>query len=233
MLDAASVIKYSTSFTWIVNVARRGLGKMARALARLTIAAVSAVSSAAFGAYTITPLHNGGTSAEVAPGEAFDLDIVLTSNAADAHNSAIFRVGFSEPGLLYDAYLWVAPYQTGTIWDDSDPLLSGLPLVLAASTLSGPGYPAGVVDIELSNVVPIGQGRFDEGLLTTLMLTIPSDFEKDQSVWISVFPETIASGFDVIPTTAGPAFELRVVPEPASVALWLSALAACLSRRRR
>lgn len=194
--------------------------------------------AATHGAYIVTPLHGGQSSFTVEPNQAFDLDIVLTSDAADQHNSAIFRVNFRHdtdpaPGLRYDSYIWSAPYETGTFWDDSKPIRSALPAVLDANTLSGPGYTPGVVDVELSNVIPTGYGLFGQGVLTTLTLTVPATFAPDQTLWINVQPDTFANGFDEIPTTAGPVFALHIVPEPGSCLLVGLALVAVGLRRTR
>lgn len=186
--------------------------------------------------YILTPLSGGAGAATVNPGDAIDLDILLTTSAADEHTSAILRLVFSEPGLLYEGYTWAAPYANGTIDDDSKPLAGGLPLVLGADTLSGAGYPAGMVDVELSNVTDGGAGPpppFGVGVLVTVTLRVPAGYQPAPgTITIGVAPDTLASGFGVIDAAAGPGFELTVTPEPATLALLLAGGLALAIRRR-
>ena len=181
--------------------------------------------------YIVTPLVEGMSSVTVEWGDSFTLDLDLSSDAGDTHNSAIIDVIFAEPGILYEAYEWAAPYVTAPPYDDSAPILAALPLLLDADTLAGPGYPDGVVDVELSNVL-IG-GTFGEGTLVSLDLTVPADFGYEGSVFIAASPDTIADGFDVIPSTGGQVFELVVVPEPSGGAVLLAVFLGVLRYRRR
>lgn len=181
--------------------------------------------------YILTPVSGGASTLEVTAGESFDLDVMLASDAGDVHNSAIFRVVFSEPGLVYESYSWSSPYDTGSIFDDSAPFIDDVAVVLDALTLSGIGYPDGVVDVELSNVVA-GGGVFGEGLLASLTLSVPRDFATG-SFFISLMPDTIANGFDEIETTSRSAFELIVVPGPGGLAVITAGCACRVSRRKR
>lgn len=181
--------------------------------------------------YIITPTSGGAAALIVSPGETFPLEIGLSSNASDAHNSSIFRVLFSSGGLTYNSYEWKTPYANGTTDDDSKPLNNTLPKLLAADTLTGVAYPAGVVDVELSNV--IDSGTFGHGTLVTLTLGVPANYTGPETVTISVVSDTIASGFTEVPTAVGSDFVLTITPEPAS--LWLLAfggLGLMRSRRR-
>ncbi len=182
--------------------------------------------------YILSPISDGQSERTVNRGQSFDLDLVLSTDGADVHDSAIFRVIFFEPGLRLESYLWAAPYETGTIWDDSDPFLSDLPLTLNAATHDDPSDPPeGIVDIELSNVVPPPEGDFGAGTLVSLSIAVPVNFAA-QTVFIGVIPDTLANGFSEIPTTAGAVFQLHVVPEP-STAIAVFAFSALLARRRR
>ncbi len=165
--------------------------------------------SSAHADYTLSPLSGGSASKTVQKGDSFSLDLVLTSDGSDEHNSAIFRVVFSSGGLSYESYAWTAPYATGTTDDDSKPLIADLPTVLTADTLSGPGYPAGTVDIELSNV--LASATFGTGTLATMTITVPASYSGSNSVTISVAPDTFADGFTEINTIAGPSFKLTTV----------------------
>lgn len=206
----------------------------------VAVAFLAVCAGTASADYIVTPLVGGSSTAQVQPGETFNLDIVLTSNVGDQHNSAIVRLVFWTPGLEYDSYVWGTPYETGTIWDDSSPFLTELPTVLGPDTFVDPYYP-GVTDIELSNVVPIGQPLFGVGTLVTLVLTVPPCFAPDQTVLIAVDDNdtldtlVLANGFDIIPSTAGPVFALHVVPEPAGgvLALWSCCLWNRAQRRFR
>ena len=76
----------------------------------VVVAVLAASMVSAEGAYIVTPLSEGIGSRTVDLGESFDLDVVLTSDAADEHLSAVFRVAFSSPGLSYESYQWLSPY---------------------------------------------------------------------------------------------------------------------------
>lgn len=195
----------------------------------LVVTAVAAMGSQAHASYIVTPRVNGSNAAIVAPGQSFNVDIVLNSNANDVHNSAIVRVVFSAPGLMYESYAWSAPYQTGSIFDDSHPGLGALPALLTARLLSGPGYPSGVVDIELSNVVP--SGVFGAGMLASLSLSVPLNYAGPSQISISAAPDTIANGFNVIAAQGGEALVVQVVPAPSVLSIALASL--CLHSRRR
>lgn len=207
----------------------------------LCLACVLALTSTACADYIISPeLQNGSTSVSLAPGDPFDLYIRLTSDDSGQHNSVIFQVVFEEwstglpaPGLSYETYDWRASYQNrseGSLDDDSHLLDTDLPAILAEDTLSGAGYPANTVDVELSNV--LDTGAFGVGDLVVLTLKVPYGYTGSDTVRISVVPDTIAEGFSEITTTAGDDFMLTVVPEPGTmVLLGLSCL--LLARRRR
>ena len=192
-------------------------------MSRTTLALLGmlALCGSARGAYMITPqLADGSGTIGVSPGDAFDLFIHLGSDASDQHNSAIFRVVFEHwstgqpvAGLSYEDYDWQTPYENrseGSFDDDSRPLDTDLPLLLDADTLSGPGYPTGSVDVELSNL--LGGGHFGTGDLVKLKLGVPLQFATPYRIRIRVVPDTIADGFTIIPVAAGTDFLL--VPEP-------------------
>jgi hypothetical protein len=191
---------------------------------------VGASGGSTSASYVMTPVSNGATFLEITPGESFQLDIELSSSGDVVHNSAIFRVIFSEPGISYDGYSWANPYETGSMFDDSDPFIDELSVQLDASTLTGLGYPDEIVDVELSNVVA-GGGVFAHGLLVSMDLTVPADFALG-SVFIDLMPDTLANGFDEIPTTSVQSFELVVVPGPGALAFLALAGLARRSRRR-
>ncbi|MDZ4753840.1 MAG: hypothetical protein SGJ11_05020 [Phycisphaerae bacterium] len=173
----------------------------------------------------------GSQQADLALGSTFDLDVIITSDAADFCNSAIFRVVFSKPGLLYESYAWSAPFSAGSIFDQSKPGLGSLSTVITAATLQGPNYPAGIVDVEFANAAV---GSFTSGLLVRMTLQVPDSFELGD-LMISVVPDTIAFGLSGIDTTAGDSVEVTVVPGPGAFALMAFGSASTLfgCRRRR
>jgi hypothetical protein len=162
--------------------------------------------------YTLRPLIGGVSFAAVLPGESVALDIMLEGGPGDVHNSAVFQVVCSEPGLLYESYAWSDPYTTGTIYDDCAPFISELPLAIDGDVLQGPGYPDGVVDLELSNVLITEE--FGVGLLVTLHLRVPEDWSGDGPIFLLAVPDTFADGFLEIPTSGAGGVEVVVtVPE--------------------
>ena len=197
---------------------------------------VLVLSSPAVGSYIITPLSGGSSTATVFLGDTISLDVALTSDASDEHTSAIYRVVFSAAGLSYDSYLWAAPYTDGTDDDDSKPPATHLPALLHAVTLSGQGYPDGVIDVELSNVTDGSEfppSKFGTGVVTTLMLRVPPDYPAPSTIMITVEHDTLADGFVVVPTTDGTPFELTILPEPTTLALLGTAVLSALMMRRR
>lgn len=178
----------------------------------------------------ISATAGGSSSALVAPGQTITVEVNLTSDTSDVHNSAIFRVVFSHAGLRYLGYSWANPYLNGTIDDDSKPLNGGLPLLLDASTLSGVGYPEDIVDVELSNVLPVGP-NFGSGTIALLQLEVPADFTGASDIEIAVVPDQIALNGDDLPTSSGGVLTL-IIPSPAS-ALGLAGVGCLASARRR
>lgn len=202
----------------------------------LAVALLLGAGAAARADYTVTLLSGGLGAATVQPGDLLTLDVVVSGDPADVHDAAILRLEFTDGGLAYLGYLWAAPYANGTPDDDSKPLLGALPAVLDAATLSGTGYPAGVVDVELSNVTDGAGGpppAFASGTLATVTLRVPDDWSGPGLVGIGVRPDTFSRGFAVVPASAGPDFMLTIVPEPATLALMAAGALALLARRRR
>lgn len=187
--------------------------------------------SAASGAYMMTPMSGGSASQTVAPGGTFQLDIMMTSDALDEHKSAIFQVVFSAEGLVYEDYVWSTPYANGTITDDSQPLQSALPQPVGMDSLQGLGHPVSQVDVEMSNVI-LGSSRFGEGIVASLELSVPVDYEGPESIEISLVPDQIFDGFDEVPTHSESVFTL-FIPSPGTVGLMGVGLLAAGRLRRR
>jgi hypothetical protein len=217
-LGCAKVLRVSDS--------RRGKDLLARLITICGVTMLSAQTGLAD--YLLTPLSGGANSLTVQWGASFTLELELTSNANDQHNSAITEVLFTEPGLVYESYTWGAPYTDDPLYDDSTPGFTVLPTVIDADAFIDPLNPT-LIDIELSNVV-IGS-TFGTGTLATLTLSVPDNFGFVGSIFIVAQPDTFANGFDEIRTTGGPLFELEIIPEPAGMLLLLLGLVA--QRRSR
>lgn len=191
-----------------------------------------AVSAAAEAGYVIAPVVSGASEAVAAPGEPVVIDLVLTRSAGETHNSSIFRVTFSAPGLVYLGYDWKPPYVNGTIDDFSIPSAAALPTVLGAGTLARPGDPPGVVDIELSNVTPFATS-FADGVIASLTVMFPIGYGGADTILIGVVPDTFQQGTQPpVPTSAGSPLEFRLVPSPSAAGVLLLPVAAAFARRR-
>lgn len=201
----------------------------------LSVATLAAAPADA--AYVMSPVSGGQVQRTVAWGQSFNIDIALTSNAtpADTHTSALFQVRFTQPGLVMTSLTWNNPYLTGGPFDFSVPSAAALqmnPVTLGPSTLEGGLYPPGLTDIEFGNAL-VGQ-TFSTGILATMTFTIPANFGYTGPIFISLNPDEMASGFNVVPTTAPQLFRLDViVPTPATAMLLLSLAPMATTRRRR
>jgi hypothetical protein len=161
--------------------------------------------------YLMTASSQGASSRSVHPGDSFTVDISLTSDAADIHNSAIFRLVFSSSGLRYQNYAWSAPYLNGTSDDASFPLLTNLPVVLQSQILTAPDFPDDVVDVYLSNVIAT-TNSFATGIVARVTCSVPTNYFGPSSINIRSAPDTFANGLTEINTFPGPPFRLTILP---------------------
>jgi hypothetical protein len=190
------------------------------------------LSGAASAAYTLEPqLASGSSFIDPTIDGNFVIRFALTSDsttAPDLHNSSVFRVNFSRPGVIITGLSWGAPYvNTG----DALPTPGSLPIAVNPGTLVLPVGDIGASDIEFSNVVPTPTGRFSVGTILTLNLRLTPDFEPG-NLFIAAEPDTFLNGFDEVPTAAGLRLLMVVVPGPTpALALGLAGL--CMVRRRR
>ncbi|MBN8597235.1 MAG: hypothetical protein J0L78_06135 [Planctomycetes bacterium] len=189
-------------------------------------------ASTCLGGYILSPALDPGASSVVSIGELVNVRFNLTSSdgSAIAHNSAIFRVEFSVPGLILESVLWTAPYETGTIFDDSKPRLTQLPLAITNDLLSGFGYAPNVADFELSNVVP--DGAFTTGRIAVIQFRVPPGFASSSFV-VRAKSDTIANGIDEIAVTDGPGLTFLLVPSPGAPAIAGVGLVLLTRRHRR
>ncbi len=167
--------------------------------------------SIVLGDYTIFVQNNESDALTVNPGDSFNLDIRLETDNSDIHDSAIFRLVFSKPGLEYLSYYWSSPYPNETDDDDSTPIISDLPIVIKADSLAGIGYPSNTVDIELSNSADTD---FNSGLLVKLTLKVPESWQSIYEMMaVSIIPDTLADGFRVINSVSGSPMTLKICPK--------------------
>jgi autotransporter-associated beta strand protein len=181
---------------------------------RLVFAAVLSllvlIPMTASATYVLTPAVDGQSSASIARGSPFSLDLDLSSPSADFHFAAIFRVDFSVPGLRYLGHTWAAPYLTAGPDNYSLPGNAAMPTLLDASSYVATSADPGTVDLYFENFLETGQ--FETGKLITLQFEVPADFPLG-SVAIHSLPLAFDNGDD-IPTVGG-TFTLHVVPGPA------------------
>ncbi len=177
------------------------------------VVVIGLVAVSAYGDYTLTPQVGGqAIGTVVGYGGTFALDLLLTSDANDAHYASLFTVEFSSPGLVYEGYSWGSPYETGGVDDWSEPGLGSLPVVLDANTYEdAPGFDPGTIDVYLENVVPLGtdptpiDDPFTVGTLVTLSLRVPDDYPVP-ALFITAVPDTFDDGSSSINTTGGAAY---------------------------
>ncbi|MCK4373773.1 MAG: hypothetical protein KAX19_00550, partial [Candidatus Brocadiae bacterium] len=131
------------------------------------------VASSASGEYILSVQSETGESfLTVDPGDSFNLNLWLESDASDENITAIFDVLFSEPGLEYTGYSWSSPYETGGPDDVSMPS-GGFPLTISDTTYEDP-LDVGAIDIHLDNALT--GDPFGEGLLVQLTLAAPAAY---------------------------------------------------------
>ncbi len=161
-----------------------------------------AVTSGAFGAYTLSPVVDGNSALSLIQGSQFDLDMVLTSDIGDASDAIEFHAMFSQPGIILTDYSWGSPFVTGGIDDYSEPGLGALPVAIDANSyMDAPGFDTGAIDVMFENFIPIDPA-FTEGTVVTLSLEIPCDFVLGD-LTITAVPGFFVSNGNDIPTTGG------------------------------
>jgi len=187
-------------------------------------------------AYVVSVESEFGDTFDVAPGQTFDVSIVLTdAGGALEHNAAILFVNFlldegSGLGVVLEGAVWAAPYETGTFTEDSTPLSGDLPQELTPDLFVRPGAAEGLTDIELSNVLL--SGSFTSGTIVTLALSVLEGAAFGSEIVITAEADTISLGFDEIGTESGFGVIARVVPGPAGMRLFAISGVMCLGRRR-
>lgn len=185
-------------------------GLLRHLISRLALGLALAIGCVAVRAdYVISATTQGSTSATVRLGDTVTLDVTLDSDAFDEHSSAIFRLTFSAPGLIYQGYSWSIPYANGTRDDATLPVRTNLPLPLSVSTVAGAYFPSNVVDLYFDNVIP-STNTFSTGSVLQATFRVPTNYSGPSSIQVLAVPDTIALGLKTITSTSGPAFELSI-----------------------
>lgn len=191
---------------------------------RSTVLAILVVFVAAGFAHAdyIVSLSSGGqTAISVNPGDSFDVDIVLTSDAADEVDALSVIVEFTEVGLAYESHALNA---LGLFVDHSVPASGSL---VQAGTYS---FTPIAVDLRLSGGDPISS-TFTQGVFATLTLSVPNDYSGDSSIGLAPLLDE-ASRFGIpVAGTSGDGLVVNVIPEP--VLAGPVALLSLLAVRRR
>lgn len=171
-------------------------------------------------------LSSGADVIVVSPGEAFSIDVVLEAPEGVTHNSSLFSLIFTQPGLIFESYSWAAPYENETVFDFSSPLWSELPQPVVPGLNPGPAS-----EVMLSNVV--ASGWFGSGVLVTLSLRVPGDWTEQSGIGIAVIPDSFADGFEMIEVVGGDGVLVSVVPSVGGAWVLLCSGIVQSARRRR
>lgn len=198
------------------------------ALGASCIVMVAASASTAHADYLLDLTSGGQQELTLAPGNQFALEVML--RGVDRHNSCLFSLLFTEPGLSITGYQWASPYETNSLYEYSQPGLSDLPAVVSPSLFIDPFAPD-LNDVSFSNVVDPALSNAGEGMLLRVNITIPSDYSGASRLFGFAIPDTFARGFDVVPTTLGLGVTLNIIPSPG--ALLIAPAAMLFARRRR
>lgn len=159
-------------------------------------------------AFLDVKLTNGATTAVVAPGQGFQVQVSVRSTVPVDFNAAQLRVICTEEGMRLDQYEWSAPFLTGGKFDYSLEGLS-LPLVVDDATLQGPGYPIETSDIEFATFDFFESAQ--EGLLLRLWVRAPEGLAPGSHHFIAAVPDLFTEGFVPVPVTTGTTLRVEIV----------------------
>jgi len=189
-----------------------------------------AVAATSHAEYIVFAEVDGASAVDVVPGEVFTVDVIVTADASDFSNTALFQVVFSQPGLILQQYDWGVPYVRGSL----DDLLNGsdspsLPQAIENNSFGDDS----AADIELSNAVD--GTEFNGGLLATLEVTAPQDYMGASTINVDIVPDQFFNSreFGLVPASSGAPLLINVVPEPSAAAMLLFGLSLVLCRRGR
>ncbi|MDX2017588.1 MAG: hypothetical protein SFY95_08130 [Planctomycetota bacterium] len=202
----------------------------------LAFAAASVLPASVLAQYSarvvgLGPGDSTSAALTLGPGDVFSAAVLLAGPSNIRHDSAVFRLVFSQSGLLYSPnwYQWAAPYVTGGPDDLSSPsrAASG---ILSASTHLDPIHP-GQVDLAFENLTPNFGDYFFTGELLRLTLRVAPDATPG-SIQISFADGSFTNGASSVSVAPVAGLTLNIIPAPASSLTGALALTA-LARRRR
>ncbi|HNO80224.1 MAG TPA: hypothetical protein PKN33_19425 [Phycisphaerae bacterium] len=204
----------------------------------LAVVIVLGLSIQASATYTVDILgeSNGSgmtSSIEVAPGDRFSGFVNLSAATATQSDSAIIRLVFDNPGLIYNSnwFAWSSPYTTGGIDDFSVPDSTGSG-VIDVNTFTD-GLAPTDIDIRFENLTDNFGDFFETGTLISFELTVPASTLPGSSYTISPVPDTFTDGASFVDAVAGDSLTVNVIPEPATSVMACVLSIAVLARRKR
>lgn len=163
--------------------------------------------------YVMSARSDGATAIDVSPGAEFPIDVWLEASGTAGCDAVLARLQASAPGLTILAYEWSMPFVGGGIFDLSTPSPSLLPVEWVESTLAGPGYPAGSVDLEIANYT-LASGfpppLFSEGIVVRVWVKLTAPWDGPDALTVSPIPDQVVDGFTDIPTVAGQSLSISV-----------------------
>ncbi len=162
--------------------------------------------------------NNGGGL--LLPGSTHRLNIVLSGSSE--HIASEFTVVISRPGLVLSNFSWGDPYVTNGGDDVSVPQVTDLPTLLTADTYAS----TSAVDAKFSNF--LGSGFFGTGTVLSFELFVPNNVPFalfDVSVGATFLNSTpyFLEDFDAVTIDAINGYSFSIVPEPASIAMFVVA----------
>lgn len=187
-----------------------------------------AAERSAWGAYLLTPLVSGQSTATAAPGSSFTMELLLSTDTQDQHDACDFYLTFSAPGLVVTAFEWGAPYSQQ--FDLSTPGAAQLPAIMTADLLQGGANPNDVVDAEFSNLTD--SGFFASGVLLSVDVQVPLAWSGPGVVEIQAVPELFTAGFANVSAITGAALSISI-PAPTSGCMLVALMAGAFRRRAR
>lgn len=210
--------------------------KINRRMALSACLAMTLAVGSASGDYILTPTVNNQSTWNAPVGTTFTVDVTLSGSGSPGpllHDSSLFYMVFSAPGLMYEAYSWQLPYSQNPAdqeLEDCVPSRAQLPALITPQLLSGGLLPVDGVDIQLSNL------SFDQpfatGLMARLTFTVPLDYSGPSEIVLVAQPDTFALGFDEVPAISGAPLTITI-PATGSVLSLALPFACAVIRRRR
>ncbi|MEM7621784.1 MAG: hypothetical protein AAF235_01110 [Planctomycetota bacterium] len=223
------------------EITRCARGIVPTTLVALTACAfVGGVAAPAAGQIVLGVSGLGGEETiTVMPGETFSFQVTLTTPNAEQFDTAVFRLSFTEPGLVYGAdwYDWQAPFADGGTFDFTEPPPSA-GSVITVDTFTDAVDPL-AIDVRFENLLETFGDLAGGGHLATATFTVPLDFPVpaggETTLFVRALPELFFNGVEteVLDVEEGAFLRLVVVPAPGAFSLAAVAAAICARRRRR